>query len=306
MINTINKCPLCSKNIEITNADIETDNFNVKCETCGKFKIKKETVELEDGVKKYEYKKYILSGITRQRSDDGIETEITNSNIKQLIDSASIPGDLLEAIDRVLFYIQGKTSDYSDKVKILYDTDYPIAFSKNRNEFQFILMRLVEIGYLHIYEKVNFRITIEGWKYLVEKRKEKRDSSQAFVAMNFNSEFDSLYDEGMKKALEETGYKSIRVDREHHNEKIDDYIVAEIRKSGLLVADVTGNRSGVYFEAGFAMGLGIPVIWTCREDFIDEVHFDTRQYNHILWSTLEELKQKLIERIEATLPGRTS
>jgi len=50
----------------------------------------------------------------------------------------------------------------------------------------------------------------------------------------------------------------------HHNEKICDKIVSEIRKSRLLVADFTDNRGGVYFEAGFAMGLSIPVIWMCR------------------------------------------
>lgn len=71
-----------------------------------------------------------------------------------------------------------------------------------------------------------------------------------------------------------------------------------------MIADFTGNRNGVYFEAGFAMGLGIPVIWTCRKDHIDNVHFDTRQYNHIVWETPEELREKLTYRIEATIPNR--
>ncbi|MBZ0167218.1 MAG: nucleoside 2-deoxyribosyltransferase, partial [Candidatus Omnitrophica bacterium] len=58
---------------------------------------------------------------------------------------------------------------------------------------------------------------------------------------------------------------------------------------------------GVYFEAGFAYGLGIPVIWCCREDNIKKLHFDTRQYNHLLWSNAKELKNKLISRIKATI-----
>ena len=37
----------------------------------------------------------------------------------------------------------------------------------------------------------------------------------------------------------------------------------------------------VYFEVGFTKGLGIPVIWTCREDDFDDLLFDTKQYNHI-------------------------
>lgn len=69
-----------------------------------------------------------------------------------------------------------------------------------------------------------------------------------------------------------------------------------------MVADFTGHRHGVYFEAGFAMGLGIPVIWLCQEDEIDKTHFDTRQYNHILWNSAEDLYQKLLNRIQATVP----
>jgi len=60
-------------------------------------------------------------------------------------------------------------------------------------------------------------------------------------------------------------------------------------------------RGGVYFEAGFAMGLGIPVIWTVRKDQIEQVHFDTRQYNHIVYDSPEDLKQKLCNRIRATI-----
>ena len=68
-----------------------------------------------------------------------------------------------------------------------------------------------------------------------------------------------------------------------------------------MVADFTGNRGGVYYEAGFAGGLGIPVIWIVHEDDLDDVHFDTRQYNHITYSTPEELRDKLKARILATI-----
>lgn len=122
--------------------------------------------------------------------------------------------------------------------------------------------------------------------------------------MWFSDEVDSVWEDGFFPALNKLGYQPLRIDKKEHNDKIDDHIIAEIRKSGLLIADFTGNRNGVYFEAGFAMGLGIPVIWTCRKDHIEKVHFDTRQYNHIVWETPEELKEKLTYRIEATIPNR--
>jgi hypothetical protein len=52
------------------------------------------------------------------------------------------------------------------------------------------------------------------------------------------------------------------------------------------------------------MGLGIPIIWTCREDYVEQLCFDTRQYPHIKWKKESELKEQLINRIEANFPGR--
>ena len=72
----------------------------------------------------------------------------------------------------------------------------------------------------------------------------------------------------------------------------------------MVVADFThgraGARGGVYYEAGLARGLGLPVIWTCREDMFDELHFDTRQYPHIGWTEakLDQFQRALKERIE--------
>jgi len=120
--------------------------------------------------------------------------------------------------------------------------------------------------------------------------------------MWFDESMTDVYLEAIKPALEETGYNPIRIDFEHHNERVDDRIIAEIRTSGLVVADFTKHRGGVYFEAGFALGLGIPLIWTCRKNQIKKAHFDTRQFNHIIWESKEELKQKLIDRINATHP----
>src|SRR5262249_39657567 len=99
--------------------------------------------------------------------------------------------------------------------------------------------------------------------------------------------------------------------------KIDDEIIAEIRRSRFLVADFTCEllehegktfalpRGGVYYEAGFAQGLGIPVIWTVRSDCIDHVHFDTRQYSHVVWDDRADLRTKLRTRIGAVIGTRS-
>jgi nucleoside 2-deoxyribosyltransferase len=128
---------------------------------------------------------------------------------------------------------------------------------------------------------------------------------QAFVAMWFDDSMLGAYEIGIEGAVREAGYRPLRIDRKEHVNKIDDEIIAEIRRSHFLVADFTSNpgnpRGGVYFEAGYALALGKPVIWTCRQDLIEHVHFDTRQFNHIVWNDPEELAKRLKHRIGAVL-----
>jgi nucleoside 2-deoxyribosyltransferase len=127
------------------------------------------------------------------------------------------------------------------------------------------------------------------------------NSRIAFVAMSFDPGLNSVFSDGIALAISDAGYDPFRIDRVHHNEKICDRIVAEIRRARFLVADVTMQRQGVYFEAGFAMALGLPVIWCCHKDDLKNVHFDTRQYNHIVWSEPADLRRQLSDRISATI-----
>jgi hypothetical protein len=65
---------------------------------------------------------------------------------------------------------------------------------------------------------------------------------------------------------------------------------------------VTFASQGVYFEAGYALGLDRKVIWTCKEgQELTDMHFDTRQYNHILWRDAEHLENELYYRVSATI-----
>lgn len=145
------------------------------------------------------------------------------------------------------------------------------------------------------------RVTVDGYRHLAEIATESVKSRQAFVAMWFDESMEEVYDRAIKPAIEEAGYKPYRVDMEHFSGRIDDKIIAEIRRSRFLVADFShgsdGARGSVYYEAGFAHGLGLEVIFCCREG--TQPHFDTRQYNHIMWKDMEDLRERLVARVLA-------
>ena len=125
--------------------------------------------------------------------------------------------------------------------------------------------------------------------------------------MWFDDSMDEVWEHAIKPGIEEGGYEPVRIDRQEHLDKIDDAIIAALRRARFVVADFTcgedGARGGVYYEAGFALGRNIPVIFSCRGDSIREVHFDTRQYPHILWEMgeLDAFRRALTTRIGATI-----
>lgn len=116
--------------------------------------------------------------------------------------------------------------------------------------------------------------------------------------------FDSEVENARKaiiNAVEDTGHIPIIIDMKEHNNQIVPEILYEIRQSKFVIADFTGHRGGVYFEAGYAQGYGKEVIATCKKNHFEETHFDLKQKNTIVWEDEEELKDDLIKRIRATV-----
>lgn len=148
-------------------------------------------------------------------------------------------------------------------------------------------------------------LTVDGAMYLDESREITPDSDKVFVAMWFDSSLRLVYDEAIAPAIEEAGYVPKRADREEFVDEINDWIIGQIRQARFVVADFSqgpdGACGGVYYEAGFALGLGRKVVFTCREEDKDELHFDTNHYNHIFWKSKEDLKKRLKDRIIAVM-----
>ena len=195
------------------------------------------------------------------------------------------------------------------------------------DEVEFLLGYIEERGWIK-YNSGNEHcvLTVEGYARLADLEKVATDSSQAFVAMWFDDSMKYAYENGIEPGIRDAGYKALPINKKDHINKIDDEIIAEIRRSRFVVADFTyrdfeacmdeeerkkaGARGGVYYEAGFAHGLNIPVIFTCRKDVLEKIHFDTRQYNHIAWEPdkLEEFRKALANRIAKTIgdgPNKT-
>ncbi len=208
-----------------------------------------------------------------------------------------------EIVDRALANLARETKHPMDEVGIKGSGIEYLTFGRSTQAFN-TLKYMMEMGllkYTLTSGEVSFSISPKGWERIEHMSQSGVDSKQAFVAMWFDPKMDTFFDEGIKPAIKKAGFKCRCMNSHEHNNKICDEIVAEIRKSRFIIADFTGHRGGVYFEAGYAMGMGLPVIWLVPEKDKDKLHFDTRQFNHIIYKSAEELKRKLQNRIAATI-----
>lgn len=297
----MNKCPVCELEGQAAVSDPDrSDIIIVECIRCGQFRVS-EYLDLKE-------KSAELSAWLRERQLLGIEIPILTrdflENLKSSLPEYQVSDKrrrLLKAIDLLTEYPGMPVS--LDPVK-----DAPLAWTRNENEFEFYIKSLIELDLVrtpsnlaHDQPRYTVFITPSGWTYLEQHQLDLSAKTQAFVAMSFDNSLLPVYNEAIVPGIKEAGFIPYRVDATPHGDLIDAKIEAEIKNSRFLVADVTQQKAGVYYEAGLAKGLGIPVIWSVRSDDLDNVHFDTRQYYHIVWETSDELKDNLRHAILATI-----
>ena len=301
-------CPACDN---LNAAKYLFENcYQISCPKCGRFNIGNafNIPDLTEEEKiKLRYWLYKLGENDNKRLQNPVDSYNKDKFFSQIIS----PSSLLDKIDLVLEYMYSKTNFLYETVKLETEINYPLFFCRNAGELVNILKYLKEKNYIDFGTSCesatnkNFyvgNLLPEGIKYIEESGKNPK-SDQCFVAMWFNEATDNAWNKAISKAIEEAAYKPIKIDEVEHTDDINDRIISEIRRSKFLIVDLTGNRGGVYFEAGFGFGLGLPVIYTCRKDQLDDVHFDLKHRNMIFWEDeeLDKFKDALITRIRAVI-----
>ena len=153
------------------------------------------------------------------------------------------------------------------------------------------------------------RLSLTGWERFGALQNQVAESKSAFMAMKFNEDLvRRAFEECFKPAAEDAGFRLSIATETQSAGLIDDQMRVAIRTSRFVVADLSDGNKGAYWEAGFAEGLGKPVIYTCRKDVWDnsetQPHFDTNHMVTVLWSpqTLDAARAKMAATIRNTFP----
>ncbi len=175
---------------------------------------------------------------------------------------------------------------------------------------EFTLANLASLGLLQRGSggsRMTVRLTLPGWERHEELKRGRAASRTAFMAMKFgDGDLNAVVRDCFKPAVDRAGFRLRALNDGQGAGLIDDQMRVAIRTARFVIADLTHRNNGAYWEAGFAEGLGKPVIYTCRKDEWDrrEVHFDANHLVHVIWTpeTLTQVAERLIATIRATLP----
>ncbi len=305
MSTFIETCRFCSIDAQ-RKQDSKGDKAHLNCPDCGEYEITGTAVATLEAIKSDEALCKI-KGWIRDQNHNFSTARIDSDNIKHIA-SRKKPS-FTERMDKLLIEVLVKDERINAEFNIEELRFCNATFTQDPDEFVALIDYLREQGFIeHPYMGPTYEITPKGFlRYEDLTRGKQSMSSSAFIAMWFDESMDDAHTDGLRKGIAGAGYDPIRIDQSEHVNKIDDEIIASINKSLFVVADFTGHRGGVYFEAGYAMGLGLPVFWTCKKTDMANLHFDIRQYNCIDWESSKELAIRLQNRIEAVIgPGPNS
>jgi len=157
-----------------------------------------------------------------------------------------------------------------------------------------------------------FRLGYRGLERLEQLERATPSGYNAFMAMKFgDAALNRIVDDYFKQAVRDTGFELFRLEDKPEAGLIDARLRNEIRNCRFLIADLSHANLGAYWEAGYAEGVGKPVIYTCEKTVFDgkvadiaRPHFDTNHHLTIVWDANDPIKatRDLKETIRFTIP----
>ena len=297
-------CQICGTQVETSNIPPDSPrSTHQKCPYCGEFTLAPETYLIIK--ERDELEQVKISGWVLDQNREGVVPTISKDVLKQIL-ARALP-TVAERANRLLLEALQQQDQVGESIDISDPRFLKATYSQDADEVTLLGRLLSEKRLMDqpspqtIDSQDYYEVLPLGYVAADELTRRVARSNKGFVAMWFDNKLERAYENGFQVGILNAGYDPVRMDQVEHTNRIDDEIIAHIRTASFVVADFTGHRGGVYFEAGFALGIGRQVIWTCREDHMEDLHFDIRQYNTIDWKNPEDLATRLQHRLEATV-----
>ena len=307
-------CPVCRSAFATVEPDPSgRDATIVHCAHCGNFSLSGTLLSCLPTLLKERDAKPKLSHVIRKAFEMGQELLLHSHTVETILQNP-LPRPREQA-DLLVQWLAVNSPGPGERFELSYDSQGAIVGAKSYEGFSMLVDHLIDSGLVagaHIKVQSgqsfsNVALTFAGWEYYETLRLGGASYRKAFMAMKFGDPvLTSLLVNVLKPATKRAGFDLFKLDDRPMAGLIDDRMRVEIRASDFVIADLTHDNLGAYWEAGYAEGLGKPVIYTCeRRKFEDsKTHFDTNHHLTIIWdeNCPEASGVRLTETIRATLP----
>jgi hypothetical protein len=308
-------CPVC--NIELKQEPHDGFGRNVttySCYRCGDFVIPRNFVE-DRVLRQHKNGDVKLSHALRMMQGKNKKVELTESMIDAILEKP-LPRPQEQA-DLLIRWLAEHSDNPGDQVSLEpMKHHFSIIGAKTEEGFVLVLSHLIKVGlvkgtinavYADYLSSTKLALTFDGWNYYETLLKGSATYRKAFMAMKFgDADLNAVLETVFKPSAKMAGFDLFKLEDVPQAGLIDDRLRVEIQSSDFLVADLTHANNGAYWEAGYAEGLGKPVIYTCEQDTFNtlKTHFDTNHHLTVLWDkNAPELAGDLLKAtIRATLP----
>lgn len=307
-------CPLCD--ILLLGEVVSfrgPDNLVYNCPNCGRYALDALfAVDIAECRRTNPLAAPSISHTIRlMQRDGGTPVVLDEAKWEQWLAQTPFPSPM-EQVDNMLELASLRTIAFGKLLGISNQNDLAMIGVVDATNLNAVVQYAIEEGLLS--GKTNsagatVSLTMRGWARVEELRRAgPRHARLAFMAMRFGQpDLDRAFKECFQPAARAAGFTLQRLDAQTPAGSIDNRLRVEILRSRFVVADLTMDNAGVYWEAGFADGLGKPVLYTCRRDHFDDpgTHFDTNHHHTVCWDAadLPDAQRRLTDTIRATLPA---
>lgn len=302
-------CPVCLSPAQRVSDEDRKNIFWWNCPRCGEFKISRTACGYVTSLACDSAVRTLVSFAVRQMTLHGEWPTITYSTIENVRQNVSLPKADEQAVN-FLAWLGQELNAPEDTVLFDLENVRSIIGTATRDGVSYVLNHLKNEGLIRSGSQggqAEVGLTFKGWTVLADLHRGPGATRTAFMAMKFNDRtLENVYATCFKPAVRATGFELRNLAENPPAGLIDNRMRVEIRKSRFLIADLTHGSFGAYWEAGFAEGLGKPVIYTCERSTLEAepTHFDTNHHHTVLWDveTLNAVAEDLKATIRATLP----
>lgn len=314
-------CPICNADAKVRgpmSAPGGREGYRVECGRCGLFFLSYEALQDMPGILAGDTDRIARAAYGVRRMQRGRQPPfLMREQIANML-ATPLPS-VAEQANNLVRWLGENLNGPGESESINSDTYQFIIGARTPNGLDLIVGHLFEAHilsgnhtkFLDGTSSTEATLTFRGWEYFDELQRGEVDSRTAFMAMKYGDvNTDQLVNQVFRPAVAQTGFALVRLDDRPEAGLIDDRLRVQIRTARFLIADLSHGNQGAYWEAGYAEGLGKPVIYTCeRKAFEHEkTHFDTNHHLTVIWDVESpaQAAEQLKATIRATLPDEAT